>query len=64
MQEAVACIPDDNKPQEAQVATIDHQDGIWSLDRMALDRNTRPKVFINFWTRSKVLINNGFKFLI
>jgi hypothetical protein len=35
--------------------------GVWSLDRMALDRTTRSKVSNNFGTRSKVCFGTRLK---
>ncbi len=35
--------------------------GIWSLDRMALDQITRSKVSVNFGTRSNVIFGTGSK---
>ena len=38
--------------------------GIWSLDWMALDRNTRSKVFVNFGTRSNAIFGTRLKVLL
>ncbi len=35
--------------------------GIWSLDWMALDQNTRSKVFVNFGSRSNAIFGTRLK---
>jgi hypothetical protein len=40
------------------------EEGEWSLDPMALDQNTRSKVFVNFGTRSNAIFGTRSKVLL
>jgi hypothetical protein len=58
--EVVGIFPSLNCPK----LTFDQMVGIWSLDRMAVDRNKRSKFFVKFGTRSNVVFGTRSKVFI